>query len=72
MTTLRPACTPITATYRIPALPMSRLFAVALLTLATVANAIDRSPAEDARIEYLLTVVASLPDAQFHSQRDSL
>jgi hypothetical protein len=51
---------------------MSRLFAVALLTLATVANAIDRSPAEDARIEYLLTVVASLPDAQFHSQRDSL
>jgi hypothetical protein len=44
---------------------MSRLFAVALLTLATVATATDRLPAEDARIEYLLAVVASLQDAQF-------
>jgi hypothetical protein len=44
---------------------VSRLFAVALLTLATAANAIGRSPAEDARIEYLLAVVASLHDAQF-------
>jgi len=44
---------------------MSRLFAVALLGLATVANAIDRLPAEAARIEYLLAVVASLHDAQF-------
>jgi hypothetical protein len=44
---------------------MSRLFALALLALATVANAIDRLPAENARIEYLLAVVASLHDAQF-------
>src|SRR5215469_10837033 len=44
---------------------MSRLFAVALLTFAAVATATDRLPAEDARIEYLLTVVASLHDAQF-------
>jgi hypothetical protein len=44
---------------------MSRLFAVVLLTLAAVATATDRLPAEDARIEYLLAVVASLPDAQF-------
>ena len=44
---------------------MSRLFAVVLLTLAAVATATDRLPAEEARIEYLLAVVASLPDAQF-------
>ena len=44
---------------------MSRLYAVALLTLATVAAATGRLPAEDARIEYLLAVVASLQDAQF-------
>ena len=44
---------------------MSRLFAVLLLTLAAVATATDRLPAEEARIEYLLAVVASLPDAQF-------
>ena len=44
---------------------MSRLFAVALLTLATVATATERLPAEDVRIEYLLAVVASLQDAQF-------
>ena len=44
---------------------MSRLFAVVFLTLAAVATATDRLPAEDARIEYLLAVVASLPDAQF-------
>jgi hypothetical protein len=44
---------------------MSRLFAVLLLTVATVAYAIDRTPAEEARIEYLLAVVASLQDAQF-------
>src|SRR5215469_12133005 len=44
---------------------MSRLFAVAVLALATVANAVDRLPAEDARIEYLLAVVGSLHEAQF-------
>jgi hypothetical protein len=44
---------------------MSRLVAVALLALATVANAVDRLPAEEARIEYLLAVVGSLHDAQF-------
>ena len=45
---------------------MSRLLAFALLTLATAAaNATDRVPAEEARIEYLLAVVASLHDAQF-------
>ena len=44
---------------------MSRLITVALLALATLANAADRSPVEDARIEYLLGVVASLHDAQF-------
>jgi hypothetical protein len=44
---------------------MSRLLAAALLTLATVANATDRVPAEEARIEYLLAAVASLHDAQF-------
>jgi hypothetical protein len=44
---------------------MSRLYAVLLLTLATVAAATNRLPAEDARIEYLLAVVASLQDVQF-------
>jgi len=44
---------------------MSRLFAVLLLTVAAVATAAARLPAEDARIEYLLAVVASLQDAQF-------
>jgi hypothetical protein len=47
---------------------MSRRFAVALLavaTVVTVATAADSSPAEGVRIEYLLTVVASLQDAQF-------
>jgi hypothetical protein len=44
---------------------MSRLVAVAFLALATVANAVDRLPAEEARIEYLLAVVGSLHDAQF-------
>ena len=44
---------------------MSRLFAVAVLALGSVASAVDRLPAEDARIEYLLAMVGSLPDAQF-------
>ena len=45
---------------------MSRLIAVvALLACAALANAVDRLPAEEARIEYLLAVVASLHDAQF-------
>jgi hypothetical protein len=45
---------------------MSRLVAVlALFAFAPVANAVGRSPAEEARIEYLLAVVASLQDAQF-------
>jgi hypothetical protein len=44
---------------------MLRLVAVALLALAPVANAVDRLPAEEARIEYLLAAVASLHEAQF-------
>ena len=44
---------------------MSRLVAVALLAFASLAIAMDRPPAEDARIEYLLAVVASLHDAEF-------
>ena len=44
---------------------MSRLVAVVLLAFASLANAVDRPPAEDARIEYLLAVVASLHDAEF-------
>ena len=44
---------------------MSRWFAAFLLTLAAVAHAAERLPAENARIEYLISVVASLPDAQF-------
>ena len=49
----------------VPAPHVSRLFAVAVLALGSVANAVDRVPAEDARIEYLLAVVESLHDAQF-------
>ena len=37
----------------------------ALLALAALTGASDPSPIEDARIEYLLTAVASLQDAQF-------
>jgi hypothetical protein len=44
---------------------MARLLAIAFLTFAVAANAGDRSPAENARIEYLLRIVASLHDAQF-------
>ena len=44
---------------------MVRLLAVAFLTFAVAANAGERSPAQNARIEYLLGVVASLHDAQF-------
>jgi hypothetical protein len=45
---------------------MSRLLAVlALFALAPLADAVARPPAEEARIEYLLAVVASLHDAQF-------
>lgn len=44
---------------------MSRLVAVVLLAFASLANAVDRPPAEDARIEYLLAVVASLHDTEF-------
>jgi Family of unknown function (DUF5329) len=44
---------------------MARLLAITFLTFAVAANAGDRSPAENARIEYLLGIVASLYDAQF-------
>ena len=44
---------------------MVRLVAIAFLTFAVVANADNRSPAENVRIEYLLGVVAALHDAQF-------
>lgn len=44
---------------------MARLLAIAFLTLAAAANASGRSATEDARIEYLLGVVASLHDAHF-------
>ncbi|HKF97064.1 MAG TPA: DUF5329 family protein [Steroidobacteraceae bacterium] len=37
----------------------------ALLAFAGLTGASDPSPVEDARIEYLLAVVASLQDAQF-------
>jgi len=37
----------------------------ALLALAALTGASDSSPIEDARIEYLLTAVGSLQDAQF-------
>ena len=42
-----------------------RLFAVAFLAVAGFARAAGPAPAESVRIEYLLTVVASLHDAQF-------
>jgi hypothetical protein len=45
--------------------PISRVLAVALLTLAAIARAADPSPIERSRIEYLLAVLGSLPDAQF-------
>ena len=44
---------------------MARLLAITFLTFAVAAKAGDRSPAENARIEYLLGTVASLYDAQF-------
>ena len=44
---------------------MFRLFAVAVLAVSVAANAGERSPAENARIAYLLASVASLHDAQF-------
>lgn len=44
---------------------MARLLAIAFLMFAVAANAGERSPAQNARIEYLLGVVASLHDAQF-------
>jgi hypothetical protein len=44
---------------------MSRLVAISLLALAPVANAVDRLPGEEARIEYLLSAVASLHEAKF-------
>jgi hypothetical protein len=45
---------------------MTRLLAIAFLTLAAAAaSAADRLPAENARIEYLLGIVASLHDARF-------
>jgi len=44
---------------------MACMLAVVLLSLSTVALADAIAPAESARIEYLLTAIASLPDAQF-------
>ena len=44
---------------------MARLLAIAFLTFAVAANAGERSAAQNARIDYLLGVVASLHDAQF-------
>jgi Family of unknown function (DUF5329) len=44
---------------------MVRLFAIACLACAVAAHAGDRLPAENARIDYLLAIVASLHDAQF-------
>ncbi len=44
---------------------MSRHLALALLSFAALARAGDPSPLEHSRIEYLLSVVASLHDAQF-------
>lgn len=46
-------------------LQMVRLFAIACLTFAAAVNASDRSPEENARIDYLLAIVASMHDAQF-------
>jgi hypothetical protein len=47
---------------------MLRLFAiacVACVACAVAANASGRSPAENARIDYLLAIVASMHDARF-------
>lgn len=44
---------------------MSHWLAALLLGLTAVAHAADRLPAENARIEYLISMVAALPDAQF-------
>ena len=44
---------------------MVRLFAFVFLAWAAAANAGERLPAENARIEYLLAAVASVQDAQF-------
>ena len=55
----RSAC--LAAMFRFPAVAVLG----ALLVLAALTGASDPSPLEDARIEYLLTVVASLQDAQF-------
>lgn len=44
---------------------IARLLAIAFLAFAVAASADDRSPAESARIEYLLGTVASLHDARF-------
>jgi len=45
--------------------PMSRVLAVALLSLAAIARAGDPAPIERSRIEYLLAAVGLLHDAQF-------
>jgi uncharacterized protein DUF5329 len=55
----RSAC--LAAMFRFPAVAVLG----ALLALAALTGASDPSPIEDARIEYLLTVVGSLQDAQF-------
>jgi hypothetical protein len=47
------------------AVSMSRVLAVTLLTLAGVVHASDRVPIEEARIEYLIAVIGSLPGGQF-------
>ena len=44
---------------------MARLLTIAFLTFAAAANAGARSASEEARIEHLFAVVASLHDAQF-------
>jgi len=43
----------------------ARLLAAVLLALSAVVHAADLSPAENARIEYLMASVASLAGAQF-------
>jgi Family of unknown function (DUF5329) len=44
---------------------MSRLLAGAVLSFAVAARAAALAPVEQVRVEYLLSVVASLQDAQF-------
>ena len=44
---------------------MSRLVVLVFLAVAAVGPAGESAPTENSRIEYLLTVIASLPDAQF-------